>query len=346
MLESVSIRNYKSIESTVLDLSCHRRRSVEGSDYLPFLEDGRRKVVPVLVIYGANSSGKSTFLSALKTFSDIVVTGYRGEYYRPNRLAGGDEDTSFSLSVLSGGVKWEYTLSYDGESIKEERLVKGEAVVYAGGRKIQPSLKEYDSPRRELENILFFDPFSYSVEDSFSTYLRLSGKSREECLDNVLSLVRKLDLTVDNIIDGEEWKTEHRNRESDEILFSLTEESEGTRRLISLISVMLASLSTGALLIVDEIDVSLHSMVLRSIVSLFADRRYNTRNAQLICSSHNTDLLDAPFLHSDEIALFEKTRKRGSTIERLSDKKCGRSPSSRREYYLKGGYSGIPFPYV
>ncbi len=349
MLYSISVNNYRSIEKTNLTLRYSRKRAPAShifADYIPFLEDGKIRAVPVLVIYGANSSGKSTLLSALKTLSYIVKNGHDRKYYTPDRMLSGEEETRFSLNMAEEGKAWCYSLSYDGEAIRREVLMDGDKTVLSGGE-AKFSLLGKDSPvRKRIEGMLFFDPFSYSVGDSFSTFVNLSGKSRKECFESVLSLVRKLDLTVDNIIDGEEWKTEHRDGEMNEILFSLDEESEGTRRLFSLISMMLASLSSGSVLVIDEIDVSLHPIVLRALVSLFCDTRYNTTNAQLICSAHNTDLLDAPFLNDDEIAIFEKTRKKGSVIERLSEKERGRNPVSRRAVYLKGGYSGIPFPYV
>lgn len=92
MLYSISVNNYRSIEKTNLTLRYSRKRapaSHKFSDYLPFMEDGKIRAVPVLVIYGANSSGKSTLLSALKTLSSIVKNGHDGKYYTPDRMLSG-----------------------------------------------------------------------------------------------------------------------------------------------------------------------------------------------------------------------------------------------------------------
>ncbi len=347
MLESFSVDNYRSIESTVLSLTYGKkrgRRDYSSLDYLPYIENGKVRLVPILVIYGANSSGKSTFLSALRTLREIVVNGHDGKYYHPDRYNREERVTTFSISFLIEEERWKYTLRYDTEGIREETIEKDGDTIFSGlpDGKTALTMDEGRKIRREIESILFFDPFSYTLPDSFSLYVKRSNKTRKECLGDVVSIVRKLDLRVDNIVDGEEWKTEHRGGK----LFSLTDESEGTQRLFSLVSVMLASLSTGSLLLIDEIDVSLHPMVLRAVVSLFSDKRYNKLGAQLICSSHNTDLMDARYLGNDEIAVFEKTMKRGSVIERLSEIEPSPGLKSRRSLYLSGAYSGIPFPYV
>lgn len=349
MIEAIGVRNYRSIEETELELSYTRKRAPNNYrlyNYLPFLEDGKNRLVPFEVIYGANSSGKSTLISALKALCAIVKNGHDRKYYSPNRMLKSGKETAFTLIMISGGERYTYTLSYDEEAVRSETLKRGEEIILStsGGKKSALAAKSV--VRKEIEGINFFDPFSYSVTDSFSRLVSLSGKKRKECLESVVSLIRKLDLSIYGVVDGGEWKTQHRNCEREDVRFSLSDESEGTRRLFALVSVMLASLYSGSVLVIDEIEVSLHPIVLRALVSLFCDRRYNTMNAQLICSSHNTDLLDASFVNDDEIAIFEKTEKRGSVIERLSGKGSSPSPASRREQYLKGGYSGIPFPYV
>ncbi len=374
MLERIRIRNYKSILDTSLSLSYTKKRAgkrYRENDTMYFLEDGGRRNVPFLVMYGANSSGKSTLLSALLLLRNIIRDGVEKAGYYPNRLEVGEEGTSFFLSAVLDGRRYDYSLSYKESEILSEslsaddeavfliekgKLVRGEGdltEIVSDGRQLYSFLsresgngdvKEFSS--FILEKLLFFNSFRYSVNEAFSSFVRLSGKTREECMESVREFSKKLDLSIYDIEDGEKWKTEHLDSDRNQIWFSIDEESEGTKRVFALVSIIFAALSSGAVLIADEIDVSLHSIVLRVLVNLFASHEYNTRSAQLLCSAHNTDLLDAPYITADEIAFFEKTRKTGSSITRLSEIEGIGRPSSYRKMYLEGGFSGIPFPYL
>ncbi len=353
MIEEIRVKNYRSIIDTTLNFSYAKKRAPRNyreDDTLYFLEDGGRRVVPILVIYGANSSGKSTLISAFSSLIKIVKNGIKSVDYEPNRFSC-ESGTLFSISVISNGKYYTYSILYNEEGIKNESLLLDGKVLFEneGGEETELStsvLPEGKALREELtQKTLFFDPFAYSVEECFSKYCLFGHLSQNDALESVVSVIKKLDLSFDDITTDDGWSTKYRKKNGDEVTLALSKESEGTQRLIAIISVVLAALFSGSILVADEIDVSLHSAVLRTVVSIFTDRIYNSSNAQLICSSHNTDLLDAPYIRPDEIAVFEKTGKKGSRIERLSDK--GVTKMRRiREKYLAGYFSGVPFPYI
>ncbi len=368
MLYRLRVANYKSIQDTTLSLEWNGKRKPKNySEYdsLLFIGEGKRRAVPLIVIYGANSSGKSTLLSALSTLVSLIRDGVGSVKYTPDRLISVD-GTSFTTEVVSGDTLYTHSITYNDSEILSESLSEDGRVVFStekavlregdfeisaclrDGRQVYSVLSSSSSPLREAIacRISFFNPFSYSVSDAFERYVTLSGKSRKECLEDVRRLTLKLDLSVDDIRDGEVWQTEHTGCDCRGVWLSLDEESEGTKRLFALTSVILAALSSGSILVIDEIDVSLHSIVLRQMVSLFLDKRYNSSGAQLICSSHNTDLLDAPFIQKSEIAFFEKTKKKGSCVSRLCEIEGVKSLSKFRTDYLEGRFSGIPFPYI
>ena len=353
MMEEIRVRNYRSIVDTKLDLTYANKRAPRNyrdDDTLHFLEDGGKRVVPILVIYGANSSGKSTLISALSSLIRIVKNGVDSVSFEPNRFSS-DDDTLFSIKVVCRGKSYTYSILYNAEEIKRESLVENDILLFEkeGGKKaeLSSSLLPGAVVMREelLDKTLFFDSFSYSVEDCFSLYCHFSNLGERDALESVVEIIKKLDLSLDDITNENGWRTKYRRKGRNEVTLMLSSESEGTKRLIAIISIVLASLSSGSLLVADEIDVSLHSAVLRTVVSIFTERTYNSSNAQLICSSHNTDLMDAPYMRADEIAVFEKTGKKGSRIERLSEKGV-KKMRKIREKYLEGYFSGVPFPYI
>lgn len=138
----------------------------------------------------------------------------------------------------------------------------------------------------------------------------------------------------------------HEDENGREIEFDFNEESTGTRAAFGLLGVLLAALEKGRTVVVDELDRSLHPFVFRELVRLFKDKRYNKRNAQLIFTAHNLDLLDSEILRVSEIGIVDKTLKRGTTLTRLSDFDGIRNVTNFRHQYMNGAFSGIPSPYL
>lgn len=125
-------------------------------------------------------------------------------------------------------------------------------------------------------------------------------------------------------------------------------ESDGTQRLAGLIGVILYTLKIGGVLLVDELERSLHPLLMREIVMMFKKHRHNPKGAQLIFTTHNTDILDDSILRLSEIALVRKTMANGTLIRRLVDAKNDgediRNVTNFRKQYLAGFYAGIPHP--
>ncbi|MFR8755856.1 MAG: AAA family ATPase [Clostridium sp.] len=72
---------------------------------------------------------------------------------------------------------------------------------------------------------------------------------------------------------------------------SYEEESEGTRKLLCLLPLVLKSLDCGGLLLADDLDQALHPHLLRYLISLYKNREKNPHNAQLVFTAHNTAIL-------------------------------------------------------
>jgi AAA15 family ATPase/GTPase len=132
------------------------------------------------------------------------------------------------------------------------------------------------------------------------------------------------------------------------LLNFLKHESDGTRRLAGLVGLVLHALETGGVFLVDELERSLHPLLMREIVLLFKKRRHNPKGAQLIFTTHNTDILDDSILRISEIALVRKTVANGTLVRRLVDAKRDgediRNVTNFRKQYLAGFYSGVPHP--
>ena len=149
------------------------------------------------------------------------------------------------------------------------------------------------------------------------------------------------------VLNKDRVRSFHEDAEGKEIEFDFaTEESSGTQIVAGLLGVFLAALETGGVVAIDELDRSLHPLLLIELVRLFKDRRYNSKGAQLIFTVHNTDILDANLLRVSEVGIISKTLEEGSKLSRISDFRGVGTIGNFRKQYLTGSFSGIPFPYI
>lgn len=131
--------------------------------------------------------------------------------------------------------------------------------------------------------------------------------------------------------------------EQGKAVFELADESSGTRNLLFLAGPVLDILQKGCVLVVDELDTSLHSLLVHELVRLFHRNEINQGDAQLIFSTHDTSLLDAPdLLRRDQIWLVEKDVQQASMLVALSEFSPRKNEALERGY-LMGRYGGIPF---
>lgn len=120
----------------------------------------------------------------------------------------------------------------------------------------------------------------------------------------------------------------------------MNEESSGTQRLFSLAGPLLDIIDRGRCLIIDELDGSLHPLLVWQIIELFHSP-INKAGAQLIFTTHNTLFLDHSLMRRDQIWLTEKAGNQSSSLVPLLDF-SPRKGEALEKGYLAGRYGGIP----
>lgn len=133
----------------------------------------------------------------------------------------------------------------------------------------------------------------------------------------------------------------HRTGANETIALPFEDESEGTRTLFSLAPWIGAVLQTGGLLIVDELDRSLHPFLTRQIVTQFNTPRSNPKHGQLIFNTHDTNLLDTSLLRRDQIWFTEKDDGGATHLFPLTDFRARKYENIERGY-LQGRYGAVP----
>ena len=135
-------------------------------------------------------------------------------------------------------------------------------------------------------------------------------------------------------------KTEHENKEGETIQFDLSEESDGSRRLIDYLPFLILTLAGDNTFIIDEIERSIHPLLIKEIVEKFSTD--NTTKGQIIFTTHESNLLDQQIFRQDEIWFVEKDSSGSSDLYSLCEFKEHNTKDIRKGY-LNGRYGSIPF---
>jgi hypothetical protein len=116
----------------------------------------------------------------------------------------------------------------------------------------------------------------------------------------------------------------------------------GTQRLYLLAGPVLDVLRNGRVLVVDELDSSLHTLLVRRLIGMFQSGELNPHGAQLIFSTHDTSLLDQSLFRRDQIWFTEKDSSQATRLYPLSDF-SPRNKEALERGYLAGRYGAVPF---
>ena len=118
-------------------------------------------------------------------------------------------------------------------------------------------------------------------------------------------------------------------------------ESNGTIKLLDILPTIFDTLSTGNILIVDEIENGLHPTVVKKMIELFYNPETNPHNAQLICTTHNILLINEA-VQRDEVWLMDKNEYGESSMKHISDIPGLRSYDKLGQKMIEGAFGAMP----
>ena len=220
---------------------------------------------------------------------------------------------------------------------------------------------------REVAQKVFRFFYENFILDFYNYNPLLLGRLLEENKDQLLSVLHIADSDIVNVSSKHELKpyttavfdplnnntilsmddiqktqliitTYHKNNPAVPFDFN-TEESDGTQRLFFMMLTILDIVKNNKILLVDEIERSLHTRLVEYIISLFN----RSGSAQLIYTTHNTYLLDNSKVRKDQV-YFTNKRVDGSTdLYSLYDYKDFRDTMDLEKAYLQGRFDAIPY---
>ena len=141
-------------------------------------------------------------------------------------------------------------------------------------------------------------------------------------------------------------KSKHKgiNAEGESKLYSLEleDESDGTRKLMSIAPAIEAVLNKGGIFLVDELERELHPMLVNYIVAKFQSKKSNPNSAQIIFTTHNTELMNLEIMRKDQIYFADKSRTDGSSELYSVTDFSTKTADNIRKGYLVGKYGATP----
>lgn len=180
--------------------------------------------------------------------------------------------------------------------------------------------------------------FSLNKKDLVSDIEKLPENTPEEVKSALMALS-----SLANDTKTVEVSMKHQTNSSldKDMPFHIQDESLGTRRLFGISGPVLLALQKGEVFIVDELDSSLHPLLVRALVNLFHNSKTNPHGAQLIFNTHDTTLLDSAIFRRDQIWFSEKDNEGASHLYSLLEFGV-RGTEAFGKGYMQGKYGAVP----
>jgi len=404
MILEIKLRNFFSVdEEVILDMRAANinTQKTRDLDHLCFDYNGS-KVLKTAVMYGANASGKSNIIKAIRFCHAMVYESHHHNEdsqfnFSPFKFSSKKSTPSdYFIRFVAEGVEYAYSFSLTNSEVVRESLyyypqgkkakvferdegIKGDKRdKYAFAKSVIK--RPYDVVENTSRKTLFISRasqmdreipkiiFNYFHRDFILQHSLFAASSIATSQDAYKpQLLKALQLADSDIVDFKvkvmqqpgkqvrvrldteeayfedssmnqlEIKTYHKYNPKLPFDF-FTEESLGTQKLFFMMTTIIDVLKNNKVLLIDEIEDSLHPKIVEYILELF----HRSEQAQLIFTTHNTHLLDLNRFRKDQIWFVNKKDNGGSDLYSLYDYSDFRDTMDAEKAYLQGRFDSVP----
>ncbi|MBF0108796.1 MAG: AAA family ATPase [Magnetococcales bacterium] len=136
-------------------------------------------------------------------------------------------------------------------------------------------------------------------------------------------------------------------KSGDSVSFSAGMESQGTNRVFAMAGCIKDVIDNGFVVMIDEMEIGFHYRLSRFLLDLFNDPQRNTNGAQMVATTHKSNLLDQNFMRPDQLWMMEKNEHHESRLYPLCDLdvKLARQ-QTWPQFFLQGNFGRIPMTRV
>ena len=404
----LSIRSYQELSFAASTLS-DRRDGLIACTAVP-----SGAVLPAILVYGANASGKSNLVAALGAMREAVLLSHAhgepggGVPRDPFRLdaACAECPSRFDIDFVLKAVRYHYGFEVsdaafekewlyaflesrrrtlferDGGEFRFGRELKGRNRVIAdltrpnslfvsaaaqNGHERLSTIYEFFQSVRGDQNIAVGGRRASALmpadgpDDRVIAFLERAEtgivgyrRTETEFPDELRTLQREIAAVAQRVLKkpivtpGSEpddklvaVELAHLDAGGKEVYFDLDRESAGTRRLLVMLDRACFALDTGAPMVVDELDASLHTRAAKAVLDLFCSPATNPKGAQLIATTHDTNLMKPSVLRRDQLWFVELGLDGATRLYPLTDIRT-RKDDNIEKGYLQGRYGAVP----
>lgn len=405
MVLEIRLSNFFSIkDEVILDLRAGNINTQKSknlaNNVFPF---GDIDVLKTIAIYGANASGKSNIINAIRFCNAMVFESHRHNQdavynFMPFKFKGcPKKPSSYFIRFVIDTIEYAYSFSLNRIQILEEQLY-----YYPKGRKTKVFVRNeqngtdkkdkysfgtsvikrpMDVAQSTSDKTLFISRasqmdrdipkrvFNFFSRTFILNYQRYSTQNAHEMMGKYKTpLLKALQLAdsdivdfkqtlrseegknlkanmlteeavfEDAVVDNLEIKTYHKNAPNIQFDFN-TEESLGTKKLFFIMLTILDVVKNNKILLIDEIEDSLHTSIIEYIIEIFNA----SEGAQLLFTTHNTNLLNLNKMRKDQLYFANKQEDGSTDLYSLFDYKDFRDTMDVEKAYLQGRFDAIPF---
>ncbi len=371
MLKNYEVCNFKSFKNKI-------KFDLEKTNYQTLsMTNLNGNILKGLMFVGANASGKSNSILAIKFLLDCVLGKNDINMETYICLFSNNPIMSLSYTFDIEGTEIIYHITYQkiDKKLNENLLVDGKTVFIRDGSVAKVSIKEEithtDVPKRTLflrdiyfntkfrgheklqkwfqflSNSVYLDLYTNNVipyqdvDLSLKSYMEEDGASRTNAFFNEYNFEQSIEYnekSSGNLISMEApEKVIFFKRKGIEEPIPFALESLGNRNLLQMLPAFFHCITQGGMLLIDEFSSGFHNELEQLLIRYFMNK---AEKGQLIFVSHSTNLLSNSILRPDQIYSVDFNTE-GSIIKRFSSEKP-REAQNLEKMYLGGVFHGVP----
>lgn len=377
MLINYRISGYK-VFNELVELNLKANKQIKNKDFV--FEFDSNQILKSAIIYGPNNTGKSTLISSIHDLKEIVLSGKILEFFKyPFHYNFFDEKNyiEYYIEFSEGKCIYQYTLGIKlSKGIKKEILKCNGKLIFDRERKdndgelnyvinllenykdvllVSMLPKKYkshtDAIKSFFENMIIANN-SFDFNEVINGVADFSQKE----YDKYVKILNAADVSIKGLKlydeQNEEDKkfrlySEYEMHNKKKSVPSYYFDSDGTQVFMYYMYLIFKLIKTGGILIVDEIDQSLHTLLTKTIINIFNNE--DNKNIQLLATSHDLLLLDCKYLFrkdqiwftykdSDKVYLYSLNKFKANVDNQIRN--------NTMESYLKGMFGALPHPNV
>lgn len=377
MIISLRIKNFYSLrDESVIDFTADMSNKTLR-DSLPgnLIEFSGDSFLNIIGLFGSNAAGKSNIIKAVDYCRNLILNSHLNNEgdslsYEPFKFDNSNP-SEFHIQFVTDGVEYEYSFALFNGVITSESLYyyphKRRSKVFIRENSDNYSFKKgvIKRPNEVAANTgpktLFLSRASSMNKEIARTVYRFFLNQMVVGLDmidltklesadfekNKRTLLKGLEVGDSDIIDIQlqeiqpgQYRLISYHRENPSIPFDfIKEESEGTKRLLTILMLIINKVSLDTTFFIDEFDLKLHLRLAEFILDLIRA----TGTSQIVFTSHNPWLIDKNSLRPEQIIFVNKDSEGNSEFSPLYDFEGLEKNTDPRHAYLLGRFDAIPY---